>query len=112
LPLPKKQRIYVSLSFNKIKKQKKIAKEKYQKYLLPTNKTHSNAIMLELCLYPCLKEMMNSCSINFLQASHLQLDTLLENLNWLASVVILPIFFNLVGCKCLKPSLDCCENVR
>ena len=34
--------------------------------------------MVELCLYPCLKEMMNSCSVNFLQASRLQLDTLLE----------------------------------
>jgi hypothetical protein len=79
-----KKQIYISLSFNKTKKHKKLHNEKYQKYLLPTNKTHSHAIMLELCLYPCLKEMMNSCSVNFLEASHLQLCILLENLNWLA----------------------------
>ena len=46
--------------------------------MFSTNKNHSRAIMLEPCLYPGLKEMMNSCSINFLQASRLQLDTLLE----------------------------------
>jgi hypothetical protein len=53
---------------------------------LSTNKTHPQAIMLELCLYPCLKEMMNSFFVNFLQASWLQLNTLLENLNSLVEL--------------------------
>ena len=69
----------VSRSFNKIWK-KNIKNTKI--VLLWTNKTHSQAIMLELCLYPSLKEMMNSWSVNFLQACHLHLDTLLEKIEF------------------------------